>query len=85
MMRTGEEYLGSIRDGRNVYCDGERIEDLTTHPKTRGYANMIARYYDLHRDPRHQDKLTFVDEDGECRAKHWMSPRSKEDVLARRN
>jgi 4-hydroxyphenylacetate 3-monooxygenase len=84
MIKTGEQYLESIRDGRRVYCDGELIKDLTTNPKTSGYAHMIAQYYDLHHDPENQDLLTFVDEDGERYAKHWMLPKSKEDLVERR-
>ncbi|MCF7553280.1 4-hydroxyphenylacetate 3-hydroxylase N-terminal domain-containing protein [Pseudonocardia sp. WMMC193] len=83
-MKTGAEYLESLRDGRVVYCGGERIDDLTTHPATAGYARVIAEYYDLHHDPRLRDELTFVDEDGERRALHWMIPRDKQDVQRRR-
>ncbi len=83
-MRTGEQYLESLRDGRRVYVGGELIEDVTTHPKTRGYAQAIAEYYDLHLDPAHEDVLTFVDERGERQSLHWFLPRSKEDVLRRR-
>ena len=61
-MRTGQEYLESLRDGRRLYVGGELIEDVTTHPKTRGYAEQIARYYDLHLEPEHADVLTYVDE-----------------------
>ena len=43
MIRTGEQYLESIRDGRRVLCGGEMIDDLTTHPKTRGYAQALAQ------------------------------------------
>ena len=32
MIRTSEEYLDSIRDGREVWIDGERVDDVTTHP-----------------------------------------------------
>lgn len=84
MIRTGEQFLESIRDGRRVLCGGEMIDDLTTHPKTRGYAHAIAEYYDMHHDPRHRDVLTFVDEHGERWAKHWFLPRTKEDLVARR-
>ena len=42
-MRTGKQYLESLRDGRKVYVGGELIEDITTHPMTKGYANAIAR------------------------------------------
>lgn len=33
MIRTGCEYLDSIRDTREVYIDGERVEDVTRHPR----------------------------------------------------
>ncbi|HEX6458515.1 MAG TPA: 4-hydroxyphenylacetate 3-hydroxylase N-terminal domain-containing protein [Thermoleophilaceae bacterium] len=84
MIRTGEQYLESVRDGRRVLCGGEMIDDITTHPKTRGYAQAIAEYYDMHHDPEHQDVMTFVDENGERWAKHWFLPRNKEDLVARR-
>ena len=32
MIRTGEEYRESLRDGRAVWIDGERVEDVTVHP-----------------------------------------------------
>jgi aromatic ring hydroxylase len=83
-MRTGQEYLESLRDGRRLYVGGELIDDVTTHPKTRGYAQAIAEYYDLHHDPEHQDVLTFVDDDGVRHPMHWFLPGSKEDVKRRR-
>ncbi|MGE0841460.1 4-hydroxyphenylacetate 3-hydroxylase family protein [Pseudonocardia sp.] len=83
-MRTGKQYLESLRDGRQVYVGGELIDDVTTHPKTKGYAAAIAEYYDLHHAPEHQDVLTFVDDDGERRSMHWFLPRSKEDAVRRR-
>lgn len=83
-MRSGKEYLESLRDGRTVYVGGELIEDITTHPKTRGYAQAIAEYYDLHLDPEHQDIATFIDDNGERQSMHWFLPRSKDDVVRRR-
>jgi aromatic ring hydroxylase len=53
-MRTGKEYLESLGDGRNVYVGGELIEDIRTHPKTKGYAHAIAEYYDRHLDTQNQ-------------------------------
>mgnify|MGYP003317296191 CR=1 FL=1 len=64
MLRSGEEYLASIRDGRRVMCGGELIEDLTSHEKTQGYSQQVAEFYDIHLDPEHQPYLTFVDESG---------------------
>jgi len=84
-MRTGKEYLESLRDGRKVYVGGEIIEDVTTHPMTKGYAHAIAEYYDMHLNPEFQDVCTFIDENGERQSMHWFLPRSKEDVVRRRN
>ena len=33
--KTGEDHLGSLRDGRAVYIDGERVADVTAHPAFR--------------------------------------------------
>ena len=31
MIRTGEEYRESIRDGRAVWINGERVDDVPAH------------------------------------------------------
>ena len=33
MIRTGEQYQDSIRDGREVYVNCERVKDVTKHPQ----------------------------------------------------
>lgn len=35
---TGEEYLKSLQDGREIYIYGERVKDVTTHPAFRNAA-----------------------------------------------
>jgi 4-hydroxyphenylacetate 3-monooxygenase len=50
MIRTGEDYRESIRDGRNVWIDGERVDDVTTHPAFRPIVDIRARIYDLGHD-----------------------------------
>ncbi|NJN40582.1 MAG: hypothetical protein HC807_06785, partial [Gammaproteobacteria bacterium] len=42
MLKTGAEYLESIRDGRTVYLADERIGDVTAHPAFRGAARTWA-------------------------------------------
>src|SRR2546421_11413755 len=49
---TGEEYLESLRDGREIWIYGERVKDVTTHPAFRNTARMIARLYDALHDQR---------------------------------
>ena len=43
---TGAEYMQSLRDGREVYINGERVADVTTHPALRNSVRSIARLYD---------------------------------------
>ena len=31
-VRTAEQYLKSLKDGRVVYCLGEKVKDVTEHP-----------------------------------------------------
>src|SRR5262249_40117510 len=33
-LKTGEQFLEELRDGREVIYRGERIDDVTTHPAT---------------------------------------------------
>src|SRR5690349_3811746 len=46
MPMTGEEFLASLRDEREVWVYGERVRDVTAHPAFRNVARMLARLYD---------------------------------------
>ncbi|MBS1886137.1 MAG: hypothetical protein JSU06_03025 [Actinobacteria bacterium] len=81
---TGDEYRASIRDGRQVYYRGERIDDVTVHPVTRGAVSQLAAVYDAQHAPETQDILTYVGEDGKRLSKAWMLPRSPDDLVGRR-
>ena len=58
MTRTGAEYVESLRDGREVWIDGERVADVTTHPAFRNTVRSIAHLYDMTHDPALADVLT---------------------------
>ena len=48
---TGQEFLDSLDDGREVWIYGERVKRITQHPAFRNSARMLARLYDaLHED-----------------------------------
>src|SRR6059058_1961122 len=61
---TGEEYLESLRDRREVYVYGERVEDVTTHPAFRNTARSIARLYDALHDERRREIITTPTDTG---------------------
>ena len=40
---TSQEYIESLRDGREIWIYGERVEDVTTHPAFRNSVRMLGR------------------------------------------
>ena len=62
VIRTGDEYRESIRDGREVWMNGEKIEDVTTHPAFKPAVDARARIYDMQHRPECQETMTYVDE-----------------------
>jgi 4-hydroxyphenylacetate 3-monooxygenase len=64
MIRTGAEYLESIRDGREVYINGERVKDVPSHPMFKPIVDIRARIYDMQWDATTRDVMTY-EVDGE--------------------
>ena len=84
-MRCGKEYLEGLRDGRRVYVNGERVEDVTTHPAFRGATRSVARLYDVAADPANREVMTWeLPASGTPVNVAWMIPRSEEDLARRR-
>jgi 4-hydroxyphenylacetate 3-monooxygenase len=81
--RTGSQFLKGLRKTRReIWVDGERIDDVTTHPKLKGGAESLAAMFDrqhawaaecLYKDP----------ETGEPTNVSHMIPRSKDELRHR--
>ena len=84
MIRKVEQYLEGIRDGRVVYCLGEKVKDVTTHPILRRVAMIGAMDWILTNDPKHRDLFVTKNEEGEEVHFLWTQAKSKEDLLRRR-
>jgi aromatic ring hydroxylase len=84
-IRTGKDYIESIRDEREVWMSGERIEDLTTHPATAGAVRTVADAYDMQHDPELQPLLTFPSPSSDALVPlTFKPPMSRDDLIARR-
>ncbi len=90
MIRTGEEYRESIRDGREVYINGEQVRDVASHPMFKPLVDLRARIYDMQHDPSTKPVMTFKDDAGEEHAiglklphtqKDWQDKRSATDAV----
>lgn len=58
MIRSSDDYRNAIRKNRDIYLNGERITDVTTHPAFAPAVDLRARIYDMQQDPQHRDILT---------------------------
>ncbi len=61
---TGDEYLASLDDGREVWLYGERVAKVTQHPAFHNTARILARLYDALHDPERQARLTAPTDTG---------------------
>ena len=83
MIRTGDEYRDSIRDGRDVWIDGERVKDVTEHPMFKPLVDVRARIYDMAHDDATRDVMTYVDPDTGERNAIGLQPPAHARGLAR--
>ncbi|HKQ64108.1 MAG TPA: 4-hydroxyphenylacetate 3-hydroxylase N-terminal domain-containing protein [Methylomirabilota bacterium] len=84
-MRSGDAYVASLRDGRAVFLDGERVDDVTKHPAFVEPIRRIAETYDRAKAAAEDPALTFADPaTGVRHSNMWLIPRSADDLGARR-
>ncbi|MEC9014069.1 MAG: 4-hydroxyphenylacetate 3-hydroxylase N-terminal domain-containing protein, partial [Chloroflexota bacterium] len=82
---TRTRYVESLKDGREVWLDGKRIDDVPSHPAFSGMVNELSRIYDLQYDPEFQDIMTFVSsETGNRCSTSWLLARSEDDLKKKR-
>ena len=86
-VKTGADHLAALRDGREVYIDGERVADVTTHPAFRNAVHQVAALYDYQARPENLERMTFTapSAGGYARINRcWQLPRSHADLVERR-
>ncbi|MFP6616730.1 MAG: 4-hydroxyphenylacetate 3-hydroxylase N-terminal domain-containing protein [Candidatus Hydrogenedentota bacterium] len=79
-MKTPEEYVESLRDGRELYIDGRKVEDVTTDPNFEVPIAYAARDYDY--DDR-RELRTYTTGDGEVGNRLFQIPMNKEQLETR--
>jgi|TARA_B100000470_G_scaffold36997_1_gene26096 4-hydroxyphenylacetate 3-monooxygenase len=79
MIRNGQDYRESIRDGREVFINGEKVKDVTQHPMFKPLVDVRARIYDMAHEDATKKIMTYTDEAGEQCAIGNRLPYSKTD------
>ncbi len=59
MLRTGDEYRESLRDGREVWISGEKVKDVTSHPAFKPIVDVRARVYDMAHEDKFRDVMSY--------------------------
>ena len=83
MIRTSQEYRDSIRGTREIYMNGERVKDVTSHPMFKPIVDIRARIYDMQHEAATRDLMTMRDGD-DVNAVGNALPYSQEDWWAKR-
>src|SRR6185312_17503562 len=83
MIRTGAQYRDSLRDGREVYINGERVADVTTYAMFKPLVDIRARIYDMQHEAHHREAMTYT-ESGEDFAVGLKLPYTQDDWHAKR-
>ncbi|MER8532808.1 4-hydroxyphenylacetate 3-monooxygenase [Mesorhizobium sp. M1005] len=86
MIKTGAQHIEMLRDGRQVYINGQGAGDVTAHPAFRQTIRSVGALYDFQARPDNRELMTFeVPESGGQRANRiWQLPRSHADLVERR-
>jgi aromatic ring hydroxylase len=83
-LRSTEQYLEGLRDGRHVCFKGEHVADVTTHEHLGIGARHTALDFELAEAPEHRDLFTWTDEAGQTHSRYYKRPESTQDLLNRR-
>ena len=81
-LMSPEQYLESLKDGREVWFRGQRVDDVTVHPVIGKASRHAAIDYSVADQPEHRD-LAVYEEDGQKYSRYYKIPTSSDDLLKR--
>ncbi len=83
MLRTADDYIKSLRDGRVVYYQGKKVDDVTSHKVLKVTVKHASELYTLQADKEYE-AITVVNDDKYGKiSKFYQIPRNAEDLNAR--
>jgi 4-hydroxyphenylacetate 3-monooxygenase len=82
-IKTGQQYVESLRDGRKLYIDGKVITDVTAYAPLQGVIRTLASLHDDQHDPAYRDVLTYRSpSSGDLVSKTYLEARTAEEFRA---
>ncbi|MFQ5998701.1 MAG: 4-hydroxyphenylacetate 3-hydroxylase N-terminal domain-containing protein, partial [Candidatus Bathyarchaeia archaeon] len=83
-LKTQTQFIESLRDGRNVWYDGKKVNDVTTHPILGIFVNHWSLLYKAQEDPNLREIFVKKDPEYGDFSTFYHIPRDTKDLLARR-
>jgi 4-hydroxyphenylacetate 3-monooxygenase len=84
-LKTGSAHVASLRDGRCVFIDGRRTDDVTVDPAFRNAVASVAAIYDFQSAPENAERMTFAVPGTDRRANRiWQLPANYDELVDRR-
>jgi len=83
MVKTGSDHARLLRDGRAIFIDGNRVDDVTAHPAFRQSVQTACGLYD--HQAAHLEDMTFASPSTGKRVNRlWQLPRTRAELIERR-
>jgi 4-hydroxyphenylacetate 3-monooxygenase len=80
-IKSGKQYVDSLRDGRTLYIDGQLVRDVTAYAPLQGVIGTLAALHDDQFNTAYRDVLTFPSpKTGEPVSKTYLEARTHEEV-----
>ena len=84
-IRTGDEFLRGLRDGRVFYMDGRKVADVTRDPRLGHAARTVAGLMDMQHRPELKPRMTYASPTtGDAVGLSFLEPRTPEELRRRR-
>lgn len=84
-IRDAAQFREGLRDGRSVWLDGRRIDDVTTADGFRGGVETMAALYGRQFDADWQDRMTAIDDAGVRISASYLMPKTRADLALKRS
>ncbi|RJF68753.1 4-hydroxyphenylacetate 3-hydroxylase family protein [Rhodopseudomonas palustris] len=82
-MKTGQQHIAGLRDGRAVFIDGKRVDDTTRHPAFRNAIQSVGKLFDFAADEANRELMTYATPGGRAN-RIWQLPETFEELRQRR-
>src|SRR5438067_1978071 len=82
-IRTANEFLEGLNDGRVIFYKGRKIKNVTTDPIFKVAAKHAAALFEIQEFEEYKDLTTVTLPSGETISRFYATPRNSDDLIKR--